>query len=466
MGAKKTYTKAPEVPEELRERFATMVAVQSGAMTVSDGARALGMSRNHFQSMLNRGLQGLLEGLTPKAPGRPATPEAEAKLRQENERLRRENEKLKQQVANTHQMIEMVADVFNRRIVKATRAQNAPVKTAPEKTDDDTEDEIREVISLRRQGLCAVLAAAVVGSSPSTLRRWRARRRNNLPARNTRGPRHRRAPPCGSIVTVVAARVRELHGIIGADALRCAVPGVSRRQAADIKRQTVTAMERERIARCERVHVVTPGVVRGMDAMYQMTTDGWRWLLLFGDASVPYRTSGHVATAYDSDAVARAIDEDFDANGAPLVLRMDRASAHRTPQVSDVLARHRVLVLHGPPRHPGFYGQQERQNRDNRAWLRPLDVPSPRHLPDQVARMVRALNERWPRRSLCFRTAADVWNARPTLDVDRNEVHEEVTRHELEYRRRDVPVDLAARLAIEKALRNRGWLRRETGGWC
>jgi cell division septum initiation protein DivIVA len=463
----KTYTAAPEVPEHLQKRYATMLAVQSGAMTVSDGARELGMSRNHFQSMLHRGLQGLLEGLSPKAPGRPPTPEAEAKLRQENERLRRENEKLKAQVANTHQMVELVADVFNRRIAQATTSprQTRSKKTTAEKTHDDPEDEIRAVGQLRHSGLRAVLAAAVVGKSASTLRRWCARRRQCLPIREARGPR---CNPnlSAEIIHKVGARVRELHGLIGADSLRHVVEGLSRRQAAAIKRDTLIAMERERIADCERVRIERAGLVRGMDAMYQMTSEGWRWLLLFGDASVPYRTSGHVASAYDSAAVARAIDDDFTQNGAPLVLRMDRASAHRTDEVHDVLAHHHVLLLHGPPRHPGFYGQQERQNRDNRAWLDALGTPSAADLTSHVDRMRHALNELWPRRTLGFRTAAEVWSSRPKLDVDREALRLEVDNHQSRLRRQDVPADLAQRLAIEKALTQRGWLRREPGGWC
>jgi transposase InsO family protein len=264
----------------------------------------------------------------------------------------------------------------------------------------------------------------------------------------------------------VDALVRELHGLIGADALRHVVPGISRRQAASIKKATVTSMERERIAACDRVHVEVPGVIRGMDAMYQMTSEGWRWLLLFGDSCLPYRTSGHVADSYDSNAVARAINDDFARNGAPLVLRMDRASAHRTPEVHDVLAHHGVLALHGPPRHPGYYGQQERQNRDNRAWLDALAIPSPAQLPVRVERMRRALNERWPRRTLSFKTAAELWDIKPSLDVDRQELRREVAQIHERLCRQDVPGDLAQRLAIEKALTNRGLLHREAGGWC
>jgi len=459
---KKTYTPMPEVPEEIRERYMTMLAVQSGEITVSEGARQLGMARNHFQSMMNRGLQGLLVGVTPKRPGRPPVPEAEAKLRAENERLRRENERLQAQVQNTHHLIELAADVFNRRLSKLTGSRET--KRTTEKTDEDAEDDLRDVDALQAAGLCPRIAAAIVGAGSSTVRRWRQRKYVGIALRRKRGP-DRRQPP-QPIVEQVTELVRDLHGLIGADALRHAVPGVSRRAAAAIKHNAVTAMERERIAACERVHVPVAGVMRGMDAMYQMTTEGWRWLLLFGDASVPYRTSGHITEHYDSAAVAASIESDFAENGAPLVWRIDRASAHRTDDVAAVLDAWSVLPLHGPPHLPRFYGQQERQNRDNRAWLDTLGTPSPSDLHLHVPKMLHALNERWPRRTLGFKTAAELWNARPKLDVDRRELRDEVNRDADEQRRRNLPDDLATRLAIEKALTRRGWLRREVGGWC
>ncbi len=463
---KTTYTPMPEIPEAIRERFTVVMQVQSGAMTVSDGARKLGLSRNQFQSMMHKAMAAMIEEMMPKSPGRPPAPEAEARLRAESDKLRRENDKLKAQVGSTHQMLEMVADIFNRRIDRAMSHRESKPKAKKETPSDDAEDDLRTLHELRKRlRLRMLLAAALIGVSPSTARRWGARKRAGLPLRCA--PQRRwRAPPSADRIAAIEADVRALHGLIGADALRAA-HGVSRRQAADVKRSTLTAMERERIARADRVHITAPGVMRGMDGMYVMTVAGVKWLLLFGDACVAYRTSAHVTSHYDSDAVAPAIDDDFCRNGAPLVLRMDRASAQRTPQVNDVLARHRVVVLHGPPRHPGFYGQQERQNRDHRGWLDAcLETPSPSDLPSLTESMCRALNERWPQRRLHFSTPAQAWRGRIDVESVRQTFHSEVLRYRDDYGRRDMPDDLAQRLAIEKALTEHGWLRREVGGWC
>ena len=467
MSKKKTYTPMPEVPQAIQDRFKVVMEVQSGAMSVSDGARKLGMSRNQFQTMMHKALAGMIEAMMPKAPGRPPKPEAESKLRAESDKLRRENDKLKAQVGSTHQMLEMVADIFNRRIDRAMSARESKPKSKKETTpNDDAEDDLRTLEELRKTySLDMLMAAAVVGVGPSTARRWRARQRAGVPLRRVRVGQ-RRSLPAPEVLAAIDADVRELRGLIGADALR-SKHTVSRRQAADAKRRTLLAVERERVARAQRVHVTAPGVVRGMDGMYAMTLLGVHWLLLFGDACTAYRSSVHVTEHYDSGAVAPAIDEDFTCNGAPLVFRIDRASAQRTPQVGDVLLRHRVIVLHGPPRYPCFYGQQERQNRDHRAWLDASDEPlTPASLSDQAQRMVTALNHCWPQRRLGWRTPAQAWKDRLDVESVRDSFHSEVSRYQDSLRRRDVPDDLAQRLAIEKALTQHGWLRREAGGWC
>jgi len=271
-------------------------------------------------------------------------------------------------------------------------------------------------------------------------------------------------------VACVNRLVRATHGLMGADALRHAVPGVSRRQAAALKRDTLTTMERERIARAERIQVTAPGIVRGFDAMYVWTTGGWRFLLVSGDAGVPFRTSIALCDAYDGARVAAALVADFERWGAPLVLRMDRAACHRTPDVLELVASWGVLVLHGAPHHPCFYGQLERQNREHRAWLQALGTVAPYALAVAANDMRHALNALWKRPTLGFRTAEDVWNQRPPRvpgrDELRQEVHHWATRLEAEADTKPLSRVDAERIAIEYALEQRGHLSREVGGWC
>jgi len=164
------------------------------------------------------------------------------------------------------------------------------------------------------------------------------------------------------------------------------------------------------------------------------------------------------------------IMEDVEQNGAPLIWRVDRASVHRCPQVREVLDGHGILVLHGPPRHPRYYGQLERMNRDHREWLEALGPLDPARLAEEVERMRATLNAVLPRRSLHWRTAAQVWGQRPALDVDRagfrDEVRERAARLALSHAGLRAYDGLVDRLAIEAALTSRGLLKCDRGGWC
>jgi hypothetical protein len=264
--------------------------------------------------------------------------------------------------------------------------------------------------------------------------------------------------------------VRQLHGLIGAEALRHSVTGLSRRVAASIKTRTLRLMERERKSALLRVHLTQPGIMRGLDAMHFGTTDGSLYALISADAAVPYRTAFTLGRHYDAQLVRRAVLHDLERNGAPLVLRMDRARAHETPQVREVLDAHGVLVLHGPSHYPCFYGQLERQNREHRAWFAPLCGLSSAQLEPCLQQMLDSLNALWRRRTLNWHTASELWHARPDLTLDRiafrEEVHDRATHIARLPRSVAQPADLTERLAIERTLERMGYLQQEVGGWC
>lgn len=467
--AKRSYEPEPAVPPELRERYATMLEVIQGRITVSEGSRRLGMSRNHFQTLLHRGLKSLLTGIAPGEPGRKGKPPREADLEREVEKLRRENERLRGRTEMIDRLLGVASGVIRGR-VRSSRTRK-PNEEGGGSEGDDPDPGLERVMrveaerELRAAGLPAALSCAVVGASLATVRRWRQRIAQGAP--------HPAAPPAGPAPVLreqVAALVRGLRGLIGAEALRHAVPGVSRRQAARVKAETLTEMERERVAAAERVVVTVPGVLRGFDAMHVRTSGGVRYPLVASDAAVPYRTSAVPVERYDERAVAAVLEQDFGEHGAPLVLRADRWKAHGGARVAEVLERHGVLLLHGPPRHPGYYGQLERQNREHRAWLDAGGDLAPDALAEACERMRSALNCDWPRRSLGWRTSEEAWRARPVLDEDRVVLREEVQDRAARIRRqaegRAAVAAMAERLAIEWALTKRGYLRRIPGGWC
>ncbi len=473
MSKKSNYEKQPEVSPEMRERYRVMLEVLAGALSVSEGARQLGLSRNHFQTLMHRGLAGMIEAMTPKPPGRPATPAREAELQAENERLRRDNERLQGRVDTIDRLLGVASDMLQGRVTARPRSRTATSARAKSEDSDDPESQRRARLcgarALQRCGMSVLLAAAIVGASPQTVRRWGARERRGESLVQRRGPRATLALDVESAARVEDL-VRDLRGLVGAESLRQSVPTVSRRQAAAVKRDALVAMERERKARLARVVVTRPGVLRGFDQLYARTTRGLRTLLISADGAVPYRTSIAEVDRYDGAHVATALARDLADHGAPLVWRRDRASAHATDEVTEVLDAHGVLALDGPPRCPRYYGQLERQNREHRAWLEAHDAPPPTALAATCAQMRSALNERWRRPTLGWRTAAEAWRDRLPIEEDRtalrDEVHERAARIERELQGRGAYRGLAWRLAIEHALIKRGYLRIGPGAWC
>ena len=476
MNKNKSYSPAPKVAPRLEERLDLILEVLAGKTTVSEAARRLSISRNHFQTLLHRGLTGLVQGVSPKPGGRPAKPQELIELEAELERLRRENAQLKERVGTTDRLLEVASGLLHGRIRPTGRAAR-PKKakgSAGEKKPDEPDAARRRVLEgaeeMRRLGLKAALAARVAGKHEATLRRWKARARRGEPLARRPNLGSKGSSMCVQAAERAAELVRRLHGLVGAESLRRSIAGLSRRQAAWVKAETLTAMERERKSALTCIRITVPDVVRGLDGMHLRGAGGALHALFSADAAVPYRTHVMAGRRYDAELVERALSSDIKLNGAPLVYRMDRASAHDVPAVHEFLSAHQVLVLHGPPRCPRFYGQLERQNREHRAWedeiaLLPLEEIEPR-----LEEMLEAVNKLWRRRTLDWRTAYESWSARPRLEIDRRalreEVNERAARIALQLQRRGKPADLAERLAIEQALESRGYLRRKIGGWC
>lgn len=457
-----TYTPSPAIPQELAPRVALILEVLSGAKTVSEAAREASLSRNHFQSLLNRSLGSMVQALTPQEPGRKPKPQGLSALEQRLKRLEKENTRLKKRVEATDELIMVAGELLHGQRQPGQRARRTRKSGEP----DDAEPEprantLRLVDRMHRLGQSMARAAWLAGLDPSTVRRWRLR--------CERCPRHRRCA-LPALASRAERLVRDLNGLIGAAALSHAVKGLSRRQAARIKCATLTLMERERQESLIRVSVARAGLIRGLDAMHLTNSVTKCYALVCADAAIPYRTTVSVSDHYDATLVARTLEGDIANHGAPFILRADRARAHESPQVRQILAEHQVLTLHGPPRYPCFYGQLERQNREHRAWLAALIDPLGESMQRLLERMIYCLNTLWPRRALGWKTATEAWQERSNIPIDRQSFTEEVhnrARHlERNIDLRAKPADLIQRLAIEQTLQHLGYLHRQNGGWC
>ena len=463
------YTPQPSLPEEIAELYEAILQALSGAITVTEAAEKLRLSRVQTHNLLNRAAAGVLESLLPKKPGRKAMPERERQLEEEVERLHKENARLQDRVDTIDRLMGVASGILRGQVrtrsPKTKKKQESGGSNEPEDPDGEARRKLGEAAAMRAAGMSAPVAAGLVGVCASTLRRWSRRLAASEPARRRRGPEHR-PDLSGEKAKELEQLVREVRGLPGAESLARAV-GCSRRQAARVKRRVLTEMERERVASCTRVAVSEPCVMRSMDQLYLACGTLQRVALLASDASVAYRTSAALLSAYTAGEVARVLREDFAANGAPLVLRSDNASPHDAPEVMDVLDQHGVLMLHGPTYYPQYNGQHERQNREHRGWMRFSTITADEEIEVELARMLRALNGRWLRRSLGWLTAATVWSRRKPLHVDRTELRQDVAHRAARLREHHgLRPRLAGRLAIEQALEDRGLLRRIARGWC
>jgi transposase InsO family protein len=460
-----TYTPAPQPPTDpdLRRRYDAIMSVLAQTQTVSAAAESIGMSRNHFQTILHRVITAIIDALTPKPAGRPAKPARETALEAENERLNAELTSLKARSTMIERLMGVVSEISSgrTRLPKSRVRSNSKKKTTDESEpapSPSTSPIHHMVTTMSDVQVPTSVWAKLLGISESTVRR---RLKPALERRRTRTqPTHDEL--AGQRVRSI---VRATHGQVGAASLSktCGLP---RRRAAAIKKRELREMELERKRSCRTVSVLAPGLVRGFDAMHVPCIDGKAYWLVAADAAVPFRTSIVTAPAYDAAHVIEALTADFDEHGPPLVLRLDRIACHRTPEVEQLLRRYQVLALHGPPRHPYFYGQLERQNREHRAWQEVLEPVTRAELAAAAGSMRTALNALWARPTLGWCTAQHAWEHRPAFDIDREKLCFDVEFQAAGLVSAGVEVTHARRLAIETALTARGLLIIKQGGRC
>ena len=130
--SKKTYTALPVVPPELAARYETVMAVMSGSLSVSEAARRLSLSRNHFQSLVHRALGSLIEELEPKTGGRPPMPPRERQLEEEAGRLRLENERLARRVETAERILGVASGLLQGRMERGAGRERRQKKPAAE----------------------------------------------------------------------------------------------------------------------------------------------------------------------------------------------------------------------------------------------------------------------------------------------------------------------------------------------
>lgn len=123
---KKSYTPLPAIPKDLSERYQVLKEVLAGAMTVSEGARKLRISRNHFQSLMHRGEEGFIQGVSPKRAGRRAMPLSQRALLKLTERQQQEIANLRLQVETRDQLLQVARVLVRGHTLKAKGSKTPP----------------------------------------------------------------------------------------------------------------------------------------------------------------------------------------------------------------------------------------------------------------------------------------------------------------------------------------------------
>jgi hypothetical protein len=157
------------------------------------------------------------------------------------------------------------------------------------------------------------------------------------------------------------------------------------------------------------------------------------------------------------------LKEAFQEHGAPLVLKRDGHSIYQEKEVLDLLDEHGVLSLVGPAYYPMYNGKKERSMRDFKTFERNMRRHGPKgtFLIQRIDAAKHDLNDVRPRPMLGGRTAREVYENTPRVDVDRAQLRKEVDLRESQLKaaaRSRKELDSARRRAIEQVLLSYGLL--------
>jgi transposase len=101
---------------QARRRAEIILRVRSGQLTASEAARILGVSRKTYYQWEKRALQGMLDKLENRDPGRPPNPEPD-----------REKIRLEKKVADLEKRLELMAEVNDlKQMLGELRAKDPP----------------------------------------------------------------------------------------------------------------------------------------------------------------------------------------------------------------------------------------------------------------------------------------------------------------------------------------------------
>jgi len=209
-------------------------------------------------------------------------------------------------------------------------------------------------------------AARELGIPSRTLSHWTGRCAEGALRATARGRPVRRA---------TSEERRELKAILdelgpgtGVEPLRGLNQGVARGEIVAFLREYRAVYAREHPVEVRKLSWLVPGRVWAADHLSPPEpVDGcFAAVLALRDLGSRDDLSFSASPGPTASSTREALEERFEAEGAPLVLKSDRGSAFLGEEVKDLLERWGVVELLSPPRRPAYNGSVEATVR----WLR------------------------------------------------------------------------------------------------
>ena len=184
--------------------------------------------------------------------------------------------------------------------------------------------------------------------------------------------------------------------------------------------------------RPERYEVVASGVMWSEDGAGFRERGRKKELLVLQDECARFKVNHRLVDGpAKGDDVASYLQEAFDAEGPPLILKHDGDGIFKEKGVRELLEKYGVVALTSPPYYPQYNGKKERSIRDIKSYERAMRCFGSRggSLAERLDETIHDLNEHRPRPVLGGRTAHEVYES-TRHRVNRRKFIEEMKRRE------------------------------------
>jgi transposase InsO family protein len=276
------------------------------------------------------------------------------------------------------------------------------------------------------------MMAWVMGVKAESLKRWVARRDDNIQSTDNRG--RPEAVPAEVRLKIRNCYInhykqwgpRVLADWITREGLGSFSPSTISKIIEDIKDEPPLKVKPK------RYEITAPNVMWSEDGAGFRECGRKKELLLLQDECSRFKVNTRLVDGpAKAEDVYSYLKEAFDKYGAPLILKHDGDSIFHEKKVQQLLDEYRVINLKSPPHYPPFNGKMERSIRDVKSYERAMHWHTRRTtLSDRIDAAVHDLNEERPRPVLGGKTAREAFKCKNSKLPNRSKFYNEVKKLE------------------------------------